>query len=99
MLRSISILSVVLIGQLFFGETQTAAQTSWTVARTGEATANERLNRTFRPQSRMAQKTNYCGQCTSDDGCGVGFKCCSMKGCNPPAKGCFKVATCASGGN
>jgi hypothetical protein len=37
----------------------------------------------------------FCGQCTADSHCGVGHKCCPMKGC--PAsrpKGCFAVTTC-----
>jgi len=41
---------------------------------------------------RVAQ---FCGQCTQDSHCGVGHKCCPMKGC-PPSRpnGCFAVTTC-----
>lgn len=32
----------------------------------------------------------FCGQCTTDEGCGVGYKCCGSSSCRQ----CFHVTEC-----
>jgi len=59
-----------------------------------KAPEGDKLLKALNPKS-WIQTAQFCGQCSSDDACGSGHKCCAMKGCPASAsKGCFAVTTC-----